>query len=118
MAGKYMPYLDERMEEYLGGLTIVRIGDSFGPEKYPGGMVQTSYPGRIVPYEIQLPPQEINVRVSNKNAAKRCVITGIYDNKLKLQDDLKWTGKPEILTNNDVYVRMSPAEAVKAYFDA
>ncbi len=35
-----------------------------------------------------------------------------------MQQDLKWTGEPEILTNNDAYVRLSPKEAVQAYFDA
>ena len=97
------------MKEYLGGLKIISLGKSF---------TSKAYPGRFVPYEIQLPPQEFNVRVSNANSAKRCVVTGMYDSKLRLQQDLKWTGEPEILTNNDAYVRLSPKEAVQAYFDA
>jgi hypothetical protein len=99
----------ERMKEYLGGLEIVSIG-----EPYQSG----NYPGWYVPYEIKLPPQEFNVRVSNANPAKRCVVTGIYDRKLRLQQDLKWSTAPEVLTNNDVYARLSPTEAVKSYFDA
>jgi hypothetical protein len=117
-AGKFMPYLNQRTEDYLGGLTIVSVGKSFGPDEYPGGLAAKGYPGRFVPYEIQLAPQEINVRVDNTNAAKRYVLTGVYDRQLKLQEDLKWTGSPEVLTNNDAYARMSPKEVVQACFDA
>jgi hypothetical protein len=119
-AGKFMPYLDQRTEDYLGGLKIVSVGKSFGPDEYPGGLAAKvkGYPGRFVPYEIELQPQEINVRVDNDNAAKRYVLTGVYDRHLKLQEDLKWTGSPEVLTNNDAYARMSPKEVVQAYFDA
>ena len=117
-AGKFMPYLNERLKEYLGGLKIISVGESFTAENYPGGMAPNGYPGRFVPYEIQLPPQEFNVRVSSANPAKRCVVTGLYDSKLKLQQDFKWSGEPEVLTNNDAYARLSPAEATKTYFDA
>jgi hypothetical protein len=117
-AGKFMPYLNERLKEYLGGLKIISVGESFAAENYPGGIAPKGYPGRYVPYEIQLPPQEFNVRVSNANPAKRCVVMGIYDSKLQLQQDLKWAGEPEVLSNNDVYARLTPAEAVQAYFDA
>jgi len=58
------------------------------------------------------------VRVSNTNPAKRCVVTGFYDGQLKLQEDFKWSGPPEVLTNNDAYAKLTPAEAVKAYFAA
>ncbi len=107
--GKFMSPVNPHLKEYLGGLKIISLGKSF---------TSKTYPGRFVPYEIQLPPQEFNVRVSNANSAKRCVVTGMYDSKLRLQQDLKWTGEPEILTNNDAYVRLSPKEAVQAYFDA
>ena len=117
-AGKFMPYLTERLKEYLGGLKIISVGESFTAENYPGGLAPKGYPGRFVPYEIQLPPQEVNVRVSNANPAKRHVITGVFDSKLKLQQDLLWTNGPELLANNDDYARLSPAQAVKAYFDA
>jgi hypothetical protein len=46
------------------------------------------------------------------------VVTGFYDGQLKLQEDFKWSGPPEVLTNNDVYAQLTPAEAVKAYFAA
>jgi hypothetical protein len=117
-AGKYMPYLNERLKQYLGGLTIVSVGESFTADKYPGGLATKGFPGRFVPYEIQLPPQEINVRVANSNPAKRCVLTGLYDGQLKLDQDFKWSGQPEILTNNEVYAALSPQAAVQAYFDA
>jgi hypothetical protein len=108
-AGKFLSPITEQTKEYLGGLEIVSLGESF---------TSKSYGGRFVPYEIKLPSQESNARVSNTNRAKRCVLTGVYDSKLQLQEDFKWTGEPEILTNNDVYARLSPTEAVQAYFDA
>jgi hypothetical protein len=117
-AGKFMPYLNERVKEYLGGLKIVSIGDSFSPDKYPGGLAAQGYPGRFVPYEIQLVPQEFNVRLSNTNAAKRYVLTGFYDQKLKLEQDFKWSGEPDVLTNNETYAALTPKEAVQAYFAA
>ena len=58
------------------------------------------------------------MRVSNANSAKRCVLTGFYDSKGQLQQDFKWSTEPEVLTNNDAYAKMSPTEAVQAYFDA
>jgi hypothetical protein len=108
-AGKFESPITDRTKEYLGGLEIVSLGESF---------TSKAYGGRFVPYEIKLPAQEFNMRVSNTNAAKRCVVTGMYDSKLQLQQDLKWSTDPEVLTNNDVYARLSPKEAVQAYFDA
>jgi outer membrane lipoprotein-sorting protein len=107
--GKFMSPVAPQMKEYLGGLEIVSLAESF---------TSKAYGGRFVPYEIKLPPQEFNVRVSNTNSAKRCVVMGVYDSKLRLQQDLKWTAAPEVLTNNDAYARLSPTEAVQAYFDA
>jgi len=107
--GKFMSPVNPRLKEYLGGLKVISLGKSF---------TSKTYPGQFVPYEIQLPPQEFNVRVSNANSAKRYVVIGMYDSKLKLEQDLKWTGAPEVLTNNDAYARLSPKEAVQAYFDA
>jgi outer membrane lipoprotein-sorting protein len=107
--GKFMSPVTQGSKDYLGGLEIVSLGESF---------TSKTYPGRFVPYEIKLQPQEFNVRVSNANAAKRCVVTGMYDSKLRLQQDFKWSTEPEVLTNNEAYARLSPTEAVKAYFDA
>jgi hypothetical protein len=118
-AGKFLPMtFDDRIKDFLGGLTIVSIGESFTADKYPGHLAPSGYPGRYVPYVIQLAPQEANIRVANTNAAKRFVLTGLYDAQRKLQQELNWSTDPETLTNNDVYARLSAKEAVQAYFDA
>ena len=108
-AGKFMSPINENLKQYLAGLEIVSLGESF---------TSKTYPGSFVPYEIRLGTQEFNLRVSNNNAARRYVITGVYNTNLKLQQQIKWTNEPEILTNNDVYAMMSPAEVVKAYVEA
>jgi len=101
--------VDERLKSYLGGLEIVSIGEPFK---------SGSYGGWLVPYEIKLAPKEINVRLSNANPAGRFVITGQCDSNLQNCEDAKWTNEPEIPANNDIYVKMSPEQAVKAYYDA
>ena len=116
-AGKLMPYLDDQMKERLGGLKVISIGESISPEQHPGPQAH-DLPGRFVPYEIQLSAEEIDVRVSDRNAAKRLVLTGIYDSHLKLEQDLKWSGDPVALAADDPDIKLSAAEAVKAYFDA
>ena len=45
-AGKFMSPVTPRLKQYLGGLKIVSLGDSFASKNYPG---------RFVPYEIKLP---------------------------------------------------------------
>ncbi len=102
----------ERMKAYLGGLELIHLGDAYQ---------SNSYAGWYVPYEIKMPPQDITVRVSNTNSARRYVVTGTYDSyeiKHPPLEPLVWTTQPENLTNNDVYARMSPADVAKAYFDA
>lgn len=108
-AAKFDSPINEQIKQYLGGLEIVSLGKAF---------TSKSYGGRFVPYEIKLRPQEINMRVSNTNSAKRWVLMGHYDRKLKLQNDFKLTTEPEILTNNDAYAKLSATETVQAYFDA
>jgi len=108
-AQKFMSPITPDMRKNLGGMELVSLGKPFKSHDY-GGL--------FVPYEIKLQPQELNVRVSDANPAKRFVLTGVYDGQLKLQQDLKGSSTPEILTNNDVYAKMSAAETVKAYFDA
>jgi hypothetical protein len=71
-----------------------------------------------VPYEIELRPQELNVRVSNTNAAGRYVITGTYDSKLQLQEEFKWKSQPPFLADSDADAKLPPAAVVKAYFQA
>ena len=108
-AEKFDSPITDHEKEYLGGLEILSLGKAF---------TSLHYPGRFVPYEIKLRAQEFNLRLSNSNPAKRYVITGWYDSKLKLQQDLKWSQEPEILPDNAAYTRLSPAEAAKAYFAA
>jgi hypothetical protein len=107
--GKFYSPVTDQIKEYLGGLQIVSLGTPFTSQ---------TYPGRFVPYEIKLPGQTFNIGVANTNAAKRFVLTGVYDAKLRLQQSLMGAGEPEVLTNNDAYAKLSPTEAVQAYFDA
>ncbi len=101
--------VDERIKEIYGGLEIISIGEPF-----KSGL----YGGWFVPYEIKLHPKEVNVRLSNANSAKRFVITGEYDPNLKVTEELKWSNEPEVLANNDTYAKMSPQDALKAFYDA
>ncbi len=61
---------------------------------------------------------ESYVRLSNTNSAKRFVITGWCDSKMQHCEEMKWTNEPEILPDNDVYSKMSPADVVRAFNDA
>jgi len=101
--------INDQLKQYLGGLKIVRLGDAYASKPYPG---------RFVPYEIQLRPQEFNVCVSKTNAAGRYVITGTYDSALQPQDELKWLDLPAQLADSDPDLKLSPAGVVKTYFQA
>jgi outer membrane lipoprotein-sorting protein len=101
--------VDEQIKEFYGGLEIISIGEPF-----KSGL----YGGWFVPYEIKLRPREVNVRISNANSAKRFVITGEYDSKLQLREEIKWSNEPEVLADNDTYAKMSPQEALKKYYSA
>jgi len=105
--------IDDRTKEYLGGLEIISIGEPFQSEGYARDGL-----GWFVPYEIRLRPVERNIQLSNANSAGRFVITGWYDNKMQLQEQVKWSNEPEILPDNDTYVKMSPDEVVQRYYDA
>lgn len=107
-AGKFMSPITPDLKKYLGGLELIDLGQPF-----------TSKSGHtFVPYEVKFHPMQFYVRVSNQNPAKRCVLMGTYDDQFQPQEDLKWSSPPEILTNNDVYAKLSPSQAVQAYFDA
>lgn len=108
-AGKFYSPITPQVKEYLGGLELVSLGKEF---------TSKAYGGKFVPYEIKLPVQEFNFKVSNDNAAKRYVMVGVYDSHLKLEQDLKSSVAPEVLTNNDDYAKLSPKEAVQAYVNA
>lgn len=101
--------IDEQIKEYLGGLEIISIGEPFKS----GG-----YRGWFIPYEIRIPSQKFNLRLSKTNAAGRLVITGMCDSKLRLLREMKWSNEPEVLPDNDTYAKMSPDEAVKAFNEA
>jgi outer membrane lipoprotein-sorting protein len=101
--------VDERLKEIYGGLEIVSIGEPF-----KSGL----YGGWFVPYEVKLRPVEVNVRLSNTNSAKRFVMTGTYDSKLQLMEEIKWSNEPEVLADNDTYAKMSPQDVLKAFYDA
>jgi len=105
--------IDERTKEYLGGLEIISIGEPFQSEGYARDGL-----GWFVPYEIKLRPIERNAQLSNANSAGRFVITGWYDNKMQLREEVKWSNEPEILSDNDTYAKMSPDEVVQGYYDA
>jgi hypothetical protein len=108
-AGKFMSPITPQLKRAYGGLKIVSLGESF---------TSKTYPGRFVPYEIKFRPQDTNVRLSNANPGNRYVVTGMFDSQMQLQQEFKWTNLPAVLPNNDAYVRMSPAEVVKASADA
>jgi hypothetical protein len=107
--GKYMSPVNDSLKEYLGGVEIVSLGNSF---------TSAAYPGRFVPYEIRLRAQAFNLRVSNTNSAKRYVVTGLCDSKGQVQEEVKWTNEPVVLAPNDPDAQLSPAGVVKAYFQA
>ena len=108
-AAKFMSPVTDRLKDYLGGVEVVSLGPVF---------TSKAYPGQFVPYEIRVQAQKFYLRLSNSNSAKRYVITGTYDSKLKLHEELKWSKEPEILANNAAYASLSPTEAAKAYFAA
>ena len=60
--------------------------------------------------------------LSNTNTAGRFVITGVYDTTLRpvqhLQEAMKWSKEPEILSDNDTYAKLSPEDVVKAFNNA
>jgi hypothetical protein len=108
-AGKFMSPINDQLKQYLGGLQIVSLGDAF---------TSKTYGGKFVPYEIKLRGQDFTIRVSNDNPAHRYVLTALCDTNLQVRQDLKWTNAPTILPNNDIYAKMSPAQAVQACVDA
>jgi RNA polymerase sigma factor (sigma-70 family) len=99
----------DHAREYLGGMRLLKLGDAYA---------SAPYPGRFVPYEIQLRPQEFNLRVANTNAAGRYVVMGQYDRNLQLQEEFVWTAPPAVLADTDPDAKLPPADVVKAYFQA
>jgi hypothetical protein len=109
---KFVSTLTPSFKQSLGGLQLIGLGESFSSK------AQNTNLQRFVPYEIKLRPSDMRLRVSNSNRAKRFVITGVFDNKMKLQEEFKWSNEPQVLADNEVYARMSPAEVAKALSEA
>ncbi|MGO8753093.1 MAG: M56 family metallopeptidase [Thermoguttaceae bacterium] len=68
--GKFYQPLNDNMKKYLGGLTIVHLGEPFKPLLYGGWMV---------PYEIKFKDgrtRKWNLAVRNDNPAKHYVVDG------------------------------------------
>lgn len=101
--------VSDQLKEYLGGIRVLNLGTSYASQPYPG---------RFVPYEIQLRPQVFNVRVANTNAAGRYVVMGTYDRKLQPREELRWPTPPPALAAADPDVKLPPAAVVKAYYQA
>jgi hypothetical protein len=101
--------INDQVKQSLGGLKVIHLGAAYA---------SAPYPGRFVPYEIELPGQAFNVMVSNTNTAGRYVITGTYDEKLAPQEELKWSSQPAPLPGSDPDASLSPAAVVKTYFQA
>ena len=108
-AGKFMSPLPKQIKDYLGGIEIVNLGAAF---------TSKAYGGRFVPYEIRLRSQQLHLRLSNENPAKRFVVTGVLDGGLQLREDIKWSTPPTVLPDNSAYAALSAAEAAKAYCGA
>jgi hypothetical protein len=105
-----MERMKEQMKKHLGGLEIISIGEPFKKGEYPGW---------FVPYEIKFPPMEINLKLSNANPAGRFVVTGLYDSQLQpFMVRIKWSNWPEVLPDNDTYVKMSAEETVRSLLEA
>jgi hypothetical protein len=69
-AGKFMSPVSKGVEDYLGGLEIVSLGQAF---------TSKSYGGRFVPYEIKLKNGSVkkwNLAVRNDNPAHRWQVDG------------------------------------------
>ncbi len=109
---KFVSTLTPSFKQYLGGIQIISLGESFSSQ------VQNTNLQRFVPYEIKLRPQDMYLRLSNSNQAKRFVLTAQLDSNMKVEEDFKWTTEPPVLAADDVCAKMSPAEVAKALFDA
>jgi outer membrane lipoprotein-sorting protein len=69
-AGKFMSPVNARLKDYLGGLEIVSLGESFTSQ---------TYPGRFVPYEIKFKngdAKKWNLAVRKDNPAGRWQVDG------------------------------------------
>ncbi|MFC1760624.1 hypothetical protein ACFL6U_00915 [Planctomycetota bacterium] len=100
--------IEDRFKAEYGGLTILSINEPFQSEAQDDQQW-------FVPYEIKTLPKESTVRVSNKNAAGRFVIMGLYDSNMQLWKPVTWESEPATLAPDSPYTKMSPEEVVKTF---
>jgi len=68
--GKFMSPVNQQVKDYLGGVEIVNLGDSF---------TSKTYPGQFVPYEIKLSDgsvKKFNLAIRKDNPARRWQVDG------------------------------------------
>jgi len=102
-AEKFYSPFDERFKAFLGGLEIVSLGEPFRSEKYPGW---------YVPYEIKV-TMTVQFGVCYDNPAKRCIVF-----KSGKRPDGKRLAQVKPLPDNEKYQKMTPKEAIQAFFNA
>jgi hypothetical protein len=103
-ARKFMSPCDERMQSYLGGLQIVRLGTPFQSKGYGGW---------FIPYEIKV-SAKAKIVVRNDKPAKRYLV--FMDPHQA--PNAKALAEVTKLPDNEKYQKMTPKEAAQAFFDA
>jgi hypothetical protein len=101
---KFLSPCDERLKDYLGGLEIIRLGTPFRSKGYGGW---------FVPYEIRV-TAKVKIVVRNDNPAKRWIV---LMNPERVPN-AKTLAAMTTLPDNEKYEKMTPKEAVEAFFDA
>jgi hypothetical protein len=96
--------VDERIKNILGGLHLVSLGEPYRSKDYAGW---------YIPYEIKLTMMR-TLSVRNDNPAKRCILFLDPEHT----PDAKAVAEVERLPDNEKYEKMTPEEAVQAFFDA
>lgn len=69
-AGKFWSPVNQQLKDYLGGLQLLSLGDSF---------TSKAYPGRFVPYEVKLSDgtvKKFNLAIRNDNPTGRWQVDG------------------------------------------
>jgi hypothetical protein len=99
---KFFSPLTERTKNDLGGLKLVSLGEPFQSKGYARGK------GWFVPYEIKL-VRKLAFPICNDNPAKRYVLS---IGSKQAHADVKR------LPDNEKYEKMTPKEAIRAFFDA
>lgn len=103
-AEKFFQYLDPRIKDFLGGLQIVSLGQPFQSQ---------SYPGWYIPYELKLRVIR-KVSVRNDNPAHRWIVS--FDSA-KNHEAADLAKVPNV-AQDEKYAKLTPKEAVQAFFDA